>query len=228
MAGSSPSYEGIYEVSNAARIIRATSSFLETRYLINNRHVLRWIRKGLSLPALRDVPGRELAISFADLISMRVIALLRINGVSWKKIYETERWVRRNVGAPRPFATERFWTALHEIFVDKEGALLAASMGGQYPFVELVGERLVPVAGLTFEDGIASSWTPAPIQQVLMKPTIQFGAPCIRGTRITTEAVWEMNQGGDSVAFIARVYDLEPEQVKRAIDWENLLVAAAA
>ena len=130
MSDSAPSYEGIYEVSEAARIIRATSAFLETPYLVNNRHILRWIRNGLSLPALREVPGKDLVISFADLISMRVIALMRINGISWKKIHEAEAWVRKTIGAPRPFATERFWTALHEIFVDKEGALLAASMGG--------------------------------------------------------------------------------------------------
>lgn len=227
MTNLSPSYEGIYEVSDAARIIRATSSFLETRYLVNNRHILRWIHNGLSLPALRQVPGRELVISFADLISMRVIALLRINGISWKKIYETETWVRKNFSAPRPFATERFWTALHEIFMDKEGALLAASMGGQYPFIELVAERLIPVAGLTFEEGIANSWTPQPIEEVLIKPTIQFGAPCIRGTRITTSTVWGMHQGGDSVDFIARIYQLEPKRIQKAIEWENYLVVAA-
>jgi uncharacterized protein (DUF433 family) len=227
MTNTSPSYEGIYEISEAARIIRATSSFLETHYLINNRHILRWIRNGLSLPALREVPGRELVISFADLISMRVIALLRINGVPWKKIHEAETWIRKNIGAPRPFATERFWTALREVFVDKEGDLLAASMGGQYPFIELLKDRLVPVAGLTFEDGIADSWTPKPIEEVLIKPTIQFGAPCIRGTRITTSTVWGMNQGGDSVDFIARVYHLEPKRVQKAIEWENYLVAAA-
>ena len=229
MSSNGDPYQGIYEVSDAARIIRATSTFLETPYLINNRHVLRWIRKGLSLPALKNVPGREMVVSFGDLISMRVITLLRINGVSWQKIYETERWVREYAGAPRPFATEQFWTAFHEVFADYEGQLLAASLGGQYPFLELVADRLIPIAGLTFDDlGIADSWTPLPVEDILMKPSIQFGAPCIRGTRITTQTAWEMHQGGDSVDFIARVYKLEPEQVESAIEWENRLAARAA
>jgi uncharacterized protein (DUF433 family) len=228
MISEKTAYEGIYQAPEAARIIRATAIPLERPILVNNRHILRWIRNGLALPALRDIPGKDLVISFTDLISMRVIALLRSAGYTWQQIYTSEEWVRKATGADRPFATRRFWMDLGEIYTDHEGRLLAASLGGQYPFLDLIEDHLVPVAGLTFdEDGLADSWTVLPSDQIVMRPNVQFGAPCIRGTRIPTQTVWEMNEGGDSAAFIARVYDLELRQVEEAIEWEKRLHAAA-
>ena len=228
MVNERSTYEGIYVAPEAARIIRATSVDLEKPVNVNNRHILRWIRNGLALPALREVPGRDLVISFTDLISMRVIALMRAAGYTWKQIYTSEDWVRHATGADRPFATKRFWLALREIYTEHEGRLLAASLGGQYPFVDLIEDHLVPVAGLTFDkEGLADSWTVQPSDQITMRPNVQFGAPCIRGTRIPTQTVWEMNEGGDSAAFIARVYDLEVRQVEEAIEWEKRLQAAA-
>ena len=219
-------YPGIYEISDAARIVHVTSRFPHNSHPVNNRHIIRWIRKGLALPALAEVPGRELLISFEDLISMRVIALLRAVGVSWKKIYVTEAWLREHTGVDRPFASEKLWTAAHEVFLGREGALIAASLGGQYPFPELVEMYLVPVGGLTFgKYGLADSWTPH--DHIVLRPNVQFGAPCIRGTRIPTRTLWGMYEGGDSVDFIASVYGLEPGQVREAIQWENRLAAAA-
>ena len=136
MNANSELYTGIYDVPEAARIIRTTSKFLETPYLVNNRHVLRWIRKGLSLPAHAHTPGRELVISFADLISMRVVALLRISGRSWREIYTSEKTVRTLTGSPRPFATQKFWTGLRGIYRRHEGQLSAASMIVQAALLE--------------------------------------------------------------------------------------------
>ena len=219
-------YAGIYEVSDVARMVRATARLPDVPYTVNSRHIIRWIRKGLALPPLAEVPGRELLISFEDLISMRVIALLRASGVTWRKIYVAERWLREYTGASRPFATEVVWTASHEIFADREGAFIAASLGGQYPFLELVKQYLVPVAGLTFDERrIAASWSPD--EDILLDPTIQFGEPCIRGTRIPTRTLWSMREGGDPSDFIASVYSLKPRQVEEAIAWENRLAAVA-
>jgi len=147
--------------------------------------------------------------------------------MTWRQIYAAEDWVREHVGAPRPFATERFWTDPRDIYTRYEDRFIAASLGGQYPFTELIEERLLPIAGLTFnEEGIADSWTLLPIREVLLKPSVQFGAPCVRKTRIPTKTIWEMHEGGDSPGFIARVYELELKQVEEAIEWEERLAAA--
>ena len=219
-------FAGIYEVSDAARIIYATSPRPQG-YPVTNRHIIRWIRRGLALPSLADVPGRELLMSFPDLISMRVIALLRMIGVSFHAIYTAERWLRDTTGVTRPFATEIIWTESRHIFTDRAGQLIAASLGGQYAFTELMEEHLIPIAGLTFDpSGIADSWAPHGFDVVVLRPDVQFGAPCIRGTRTPTRALWEMYQGGDSPPFLAEVYDLSLANVQSAIEWETCLAAA--
>lgn len=219
-------YGGVYEVSQAARIVQTTINYPDGIMRVNNRHILRWIRKGLALPRLEELEGRDLQLAFPDLVSMRVVALMRVVGVSWQAIYKAERWLRQHTRSPRPFATRDFWTAAREIFIEHEGQLIAASMGGQLPFLPLMETYLFPVAGMTFDShGLADSWEPA--DAVLLKPTIQFGAPCVRGTRITTNAIWGMCEAGDSPEFVARVYDIELEQVESAISWEKRLASAA-
>mgnify|MGYP001094329519 CR=1 FL=1 len=79
-------YEGIYEVPEAACYLR-TSMRLATPLNVTSTKLIYWIRRGLTLPDLIEIPGRELLITFEDLISMRVIAALRAAGVSFKKIY---------------------------------------------------------------------------------------------------------------------------------------------
>ena len=170
-------FEGIYEIRDAALYIKATM-LTPTPYGITNRRLIRWIRHGLTLPALSNTPGAQLTISFEDLISLRVIALLRASGIGFPKIYQAERWLREETGAHRPFATEVVWTNSLEIFQLKGADLIAASLGGQHAMKELFESHLWPVAGLDFDDRrIAVAWKPS--SDIVLRPSIQFGEPCI-------------------------------------------------
>ena len=215
-------YEGIYEVPEAASYLRA-SMRLTTPLNVTSTKLIYWIRRGLTLPDLIEVPGRELLIAFEDLISMRVIAALRAAGVSFKKIYQAERWLRQTTGYPRPFATELVWTERSDIFVEFRRKLIAASRSGQYA-MEILRDYLIPVHGLTFDEhGLANSWEP--YENILLHPLIQFGAPCIRMTRIPTRVIWGMVEAGDSIEMVASSYKIQVDEVKKAIKWEEALVA---
>ncbi len=219
-------FEGIYEIRDAALYIKATMS-MPSPYTITNRRLIRWIRHGLTLPALSNVHGTKLIVSFEDLISLRVIALLRASGISFPKIYEAERWLRKETGARRPFATEVIWTNSSEIFQLTGAELIAASLGGQYAMKELFESHLWPVAGLEFDDRkIAVAWKPS--LDIALRPTIQFGEPCIIGTRIPTSAVWAMVKGGDSIGFLSESYRVDQTKLLHAIEWEERLEKAGA
>jgi len=218
-------FEGIYEIRDAADYIKATIT-VPRPYTVSNRHLIRWIRRGLALPELSDVPGRELVIAFEDLVSMRVISLLRAIGIGFPVIYRAERWLRDNTGARRPFATELVWTEARNIFCQRESQLIAASLGGQYAILELFRDYLWPVAGLEFNDRkIAVAWKPH--ADVVLRPSIQFGAPCIAGTRIPTRAIWGMKKGGDSIEFLSRSYEVDEAKIRHAVEWELRLEDAA-
>ncbi|MBI4297663.1 MAG: DUF433 domain-containing protein [Chloroflexi bacterium] len=220
-------FPGIYEISEAARYLRADIRIPEVHYRVQSTHLIRWIRSGLAHPALAVVPGRELLITFEDLISMRVIAFLRAQGYSFKKIRQAELMLRNLTRHPRPFATSHIWAEEEgalDIFAEIGALLLTASRSGQVAFKELVKQNLIDVHGLTFDQlKVADSWTPR--QGIKLHPRIQFGRSCISGTRIPTQDIAGMVAAGDKIQFLAMSYGISEQQIMNAVNWEKELAA---
>lgn len=229
---STAGFEGIYVAPEAALYLTATlRRDVPTTILahhVNSRNLIYWIRAGLTSPQLTRIPGRELLITFEDLVSMRVIALLRALGVTWHKIRRAEQWMRQHTKYRRPFAVHRIWTETVDVFAEFPPSFIAASRQGQLAFAELIGQYLQPVEDMTFrrDNGVSVAETWAPHVDVLMNPAIQFGEPCIYGTRIPTRTLWRMWKGNDSVAYLSRSFELTQDQVEHALEWEDRLTAA--
>ena len=214
-------FEGIYDVPEAARILKAAQE-AHVLYPVSSSKLTRWIRMGMADSSLTETHGRELLIAFEDLVSLRIVGALRAVGVTFPRIHSAEQNLRELTGHARPFATESLWTDTSHVFADFRGMLLAASRSGQLA-MRLMERHLIPVHGLSFTDGAASSWTPA--RFVVMRPDVQFGAPCVYGTRIPTRALWNSWHGGDSVELLSASYALPTEEVEAAISWEEQLTA---
>ena len=219
-----PAFRGIYDLPEAARYLRAGSHPAQ-RDGLRPPTLIRWIRNGLSWPDLTDAPGRQLLLEFEHLISMRVIAALRASRVPWGEIRRTEQWLRDARRTPHPFATELLWTGQGDLFAEWAENLVSGSRHGQAAFDRL-REYVIPVSGLAFsgESGVAVSWEPQ--FGVLLSPLVQFGAPCIKGTRIPTRSIFGMVEAGDSPKWVADAYDISMCEVEAAYDWESLLHAA--
>jgi uncharacterized protein (DUF433 family) len=111
------------------------------------------------------------------------------------------------------------WTESSDVFVEFKKRLIAASRSGQFAF-EILQEYLIPVHGLSFNRrGLANAWEPE--TGILLDHLVQFGAPCIKGTRIPTEALWSMGKVGDSKEYLAASYELSNELLDKALAWEN-------
>lgn len=219
----SPQFRGLYEPVEASRFIATTLSRM-TPLRVTSDKLIYWIRRGLTDRELATVSGRELLLSFEDLISMRVIAALRAAGVKFSRIYEAEKWLRSVTRHPRPFATEMLWTERSDVFVEMKSRLIAASRGGQYAS-RIVEEYLIPIHGLTFDiHHVARTWEPR--ENILLDPLVQFGAPCIKGTRIPARTLWGMVRGGDQVEYVARSFRVGVEHVENAVGWEESLTAS--
>ena len=219
-----PVFEGVYDVPEVARYLKAAING-ERAYPVSSAKLIRWIRRGVASPDLADISGQDLLIAFEDVVSMRVIAALRAVGVKWSEIDRTEQWLRKETGAKRPFATESLWAGQGQLFVDWKQRLLSGSRHGQLA-LGLLQEYLIPVHGLMFSETthMATSWEP--LDQVLLKPTVQFGAPCIKGTRIPTRTIAGMIDACYPVEWVAGAYELSLTEVKAARDWESALRAA--
>ena len=213
--------EGIYDVPTVARYLLATRHASQV-YPVTSRTLIGWIRRGLTNPSLADVPGRELLIAFEDLISLRIIATLRAAGVSWQRIRRADKWLRDHTGHPRPFATQQLWTERSEVLADFGDLLIAASQHGQIA-MSLIKEFLIPIHGLQFENEVAARWEPR--KHVVLDPRIQFGEPCINGTRIPTRSVWDMIRAGDPQSLVEDAYDITAMELTAAVEWEQHVAA---
>jgi uncharacterized protein (DUF433 family) len=228
-------FSGIYIAPKAALYLTATlkkdiPSPIQ-RIPINSRNLINWVRTGLMTPELRHLSGHELILSFEDLISMRVIATLRSLGMTWHKIHIAEKYLRKKTGYRRPFAVKQVWTDTANIFAELDRDIfLAASRQGQIAIPELLGEYLQPVGDMTFYNHdqifVASTWTPH--TDITLNPLIQYGEPCITGTRIRTRILSQMIHGGDSPLYIENVFNLTESQVNHGLEWENRLRAVQA
>lgn len=110
------------------------------------------------------------------------------------------------------------------IYAEMEDILAVANRGGQLAFTQLIRDNLIPVHNMTFDHyGVAASW--GPHERVMIDPTIQFGRPCIAGTRIPTSDIAGMIEAGDSVEFVASSYGLSVKQVVSAKSWEEKLAS---
>ena len=226
-------FKGIYLAPEAANYLNATLKrdvcIENQKRPIHSRNLIYWIRQGLTTPEIRNISGYQLTLSFEDLVSMRVIAILRAVGVSWNKIHRAEDWLRKQTNYPRPFAIERVWTETKEVFAEFHGGFIAASRGGQLPFNEMIGQYLQSVEDMIFvpHNGVkvADSWTPH--DDILINPKIQFGEPCIKGTRLRTRVISEYLLGGDTRSYLMRTFDLSAQQIDHAMEWEYRLQSSS-
>lgn len=228
-------YSGIYLVPKAAIYLTATLKedipSPVQRIPINSRNLINWVRTGLMTPELRHIRGYELILSFEDLISMRVIAALRSFGMTWPKIHMAEQYLREKTGYRRPFAVKQIWTDTASIFANlDQNIFLAASRHGQIAVPELLGEYLQPVGDMTFVPYdhllVAHTWTPH--TNITLNPLIQYGEPCITGTRMRTRILAQMIRSGDSPLYIETAFNLTKSQISHGLEWEDRLRAVQA
>ncbi|MBM3133509.1 MAG: DUF433 domain-containing protein [Chloroflexi bacterium] len=223
-------FSGIYEMAEAARYLHVTAPRRPPNYAA----VRRWVRSGLPDPETITRPATELILSFEDLISLRMVVALRIAGFSLQHIRRVHADLRRITGYPHPFAIKDLWVSNTDIFVQMNG-WLSVTKRGTYA-MEFVKDWLREIRrpiddtldiGFKRTDGheVAAKWSPYP--NVLLNPLVQFGTPCIEGTRIPTGTVWDMYRAGDRPQAIANNYRVSITQIESALEWEKELAHIA-
>lgn len=215
-----PGFTGMYGIPEAALYLSSTPP-LTNGNVVPAVRLRYWIRTSVPLLAPAVFPTRQRLITFLDLISMRMIAVLRSRNVKLKHIRNTEHWLRREFGIRYPLASRELWTCGSDVFIKfEEQLILAASRFGQEAMT-FIGDWLSKVElDMTFDEhDLASSW--CPYRYICLDPTIQFGAPCVEGTRVPTRSIWDKIRAGDSPEVVAALYDLDMAQVQYAIRWEQ-------
>lgn len=217
---------GIYRIPDAANYLAVTLP-RSNGSVVSARTLSQWVSSSVARTSQARLPTGHRMLTFTDLISLRMVAILRDHQVPIAKIRDTEEWATSQFGIEWPFALRPLWTYGSDVFVEFGQKLVAASRFGQQAMAFLRDYlREIPLDMTFDESDLADSWSPNGYLSVTLDPNIQFGEPCIRGTRIPTNAIWAKANAGDGLPLIARMYDLPLDQVEGAIDWEQHIRAA--
>ena len=220
-------YDGIYAPREVAGYLLAgMPKEYQQRNPPTPHRVHRWIRVGLVAPEERGTPGRERVMDFEDLVTCQAITVLRERTrLTLRQILDAERTVARIFGMDRPFARKRFWFSTRELVaaLDDE-TVVSAVRGGQIGWRKVIMPALEELGQfIEFEPrtGAAVEWEPPRWRGIALAPDVLFGAPCLKGTRIPTDALANYAEAGEDPALIASSYGIEVADIERAADWER-------
>lgn len=181
---------------------------------------LEWLEHALNPIAHRP---RQPDYSFADLISLLVVRELVSLGVKLFRIREAERYGRTTFGMDRPFVSKEVATDGTIVFYASEvpeQVETANKGGGQQVDRKVIGPYLKRV--VYADDGNAVAWQPT--GGVMLDPTIQFGDPVVRGTRVPTSAVADIAETA-GVEVAAQRLSLKLRDARSAVRFEHDLAA---
>ena len=201
---------GLYTIAEAGRLVRQRSNTVRS-----------WVQKGLAPSPIRVRFGETTVLSFFDLVSLLVVRVLRQKSIELAQIREAESYLRKDWGLERPFAEARIYTGGRSVrtALERGAKLTSIDRRGQEVIQEVIREDLVDV---TYgANKLAASWRPW--DSVLLRPDIQFGAPCVEGTRVTTSSIFGLHAAGDDVTTIAEWYELPELTVSAAVAFEESL-----
>lgn len=230
---------GIYVRADAARLLRMTPARLR-RWVGGYTY---WLRDATSTnrarrrqpPVIRtDLPviDRTVAISFLELMELRVVKAVVDAGVSLQHVRRAAQLAAEHFGTDHPFASRRVFTDGRAIFSavsdDPQGPDVVKWRAGEIEQVIAGGVFEQFLNEIEFDDAtsLAERWWPlGRAVPVVLDPRVAFGAPIVAGTAVRTGVVARL-AGSSSIEEAAVAYELERRQAEAAVEFERRLAAA--
>lgn len=226
---------GIYFPYEGARVLRVPAQSLrrwaQGYTYWTPGHRTRHASRPVTRPDLPVIRGQR-ALSFLELMELRVVAKLRRKGISLQQIRDAARIAREVLHTKHPFASRRIFTDRKRIltYLDappREFAMVELHRRTVHQLIAgPVLEPLLEDLDFDEESGVARRWWPlGKHQPIVLDPEVSFGAPTVAGTRIRTELVAGM-AAADTMAATTTAFELGSSEVEAAVAFERHLRAA--
>jgi uncharacterized protein (DUF433 family) len=194
-------------------------------------------------PLIRIADPENHLLSFWNVAELHVLAALRrYHQISPQKLRRVIHYLEDTFSSPHPLLTERMLTDGVSVFIDKTGALINATKGGQLAMRQLLEAHLhrieQDVDGLAIKlfpfvrhDPANDRRLPATLADepkiISLDPRVRFGRPVIVGTSIPTDEIAERFMAGDTFEKLASDYGRPQQEIEEAIRCELTLDKAA-
>ena len=189
-----------------------------------------WHYRGGQLGPVLPGRVRRQPLSYLQLVEVAFVATFRALGVPLQRIRRAHIYASQVLRSENPFAEHRWLTEGYHVMLDLRevegdqniGRLIVGDRGGQIAWQEMVSERF---AQFEYQEGLAVIWWVRGRQMpVTIDPRVAFGAPTARG--VPTLALRGRWRAGESMTDIEEDFGLVEEDVRYALQFENIQVAA--
>ncbi len=164
------------------------------------------------------------AITFADLLEVRFLNAFRESGVSWPAIRIASKRAADILGISHPFSSRRFSTDGRTIlaeFVSETGdEVLLDLVRNQYELRRIIERYLHGAIEFDSRDEPVRWWPVAGSNRIVIDPRRALGAPIVDVEGVPTSVLARSAEVEDSVEVAAVLFDVDPESVAEAVEFE--------
>lgn len=220
---------GLYTVPEAARLTRVSVG-----------KIRRWL-KGYDFKSGERVHHsdavwkgelqpveKKLALSFRDLLELRFVDAFIRAGVSWRTMRRAHGRAQKELNTTHPFCSNRIATDGKNILLrqgEEDGdEALVDLVTNQREFRRLVQDFLKE---LQFSGNDIIWWPLGRQRQIVVDPKRNFGQPTVARSGVPSQVLARSVQANRSQDLVAKWYEVQPEEIRDAIEFEESLARAA-
>jgi uncharacterized protein (DUF433 family) len=214
-----------YTLSEAARYLKLPAATL--RSWVIGRPYPKGEGVAHFRPLIHPPSTRPPLLSFWNLVEAHVLRALRTeHGISLKDLREAVRYAERHLQIERLLLDKRLCTDAGTLFVERYGQLINLSASGQLAMRKMFDEHLKRIewAEVTFPIRLypfVASNAETPDKPIAIDPAVAFGRPIVVSRGVTTQAIADRIDAGETVEDIATDYGLAKADVEQAVLYER-------
>jgi len=219
-----PRDQPAYSLAEAARYLRLPGATLRSWVL--GRPYPSGQTVATFQPLIKPARRKPLLFSFYNLVEAHVLRALRAeHGVAIRAVRNALRYAERTEKIDRLLLRRDLLTEAGKLFLAKYGELIELSASGQLAMRKVFEEHLKRVEWDEWQFPVRLyPYTPiasTSVRPIVIDPNIAFGRPIVLKAGISTHAIAERIDAGESVADLAEDYDLKPDEIEEAVLYER-------
>jgi uncharacterized protein (DUF433 family) len=214
-------HQPAYGLAEAARYVRLPAATLRT-WLVG-REYPKGGKSAVFQPLIKPANRDPLQLSFYNLVEAHVLRALRTeHGVALTELRKAIAYAEKKLDIHRLLLNPELRTHAGEVFLDRYVELINLSASGQLAMRKMFEDHLARVEWDAWKFpvrlypyvGAAVRGAERPIA---IDPQIAFGRPIVQRAGISTTAIADRIDAGESVEAIAEDYDLSRDEVEQAV-----------
>ena len=213
-----------YPLAEAARYLKLPAATL--RSWVVGRHYPKAGSVEHFHPLIKAAQTKPLLLSFWNLIEAHVLLSLRTDhAIAIREVRDAIHYAERELGLERLLLRNDLCTHAGQVFLDQYGKLINLSASGQMAMRRMLEDHLkrvewdrwmFPMRLYPFVPGASRD-----DRRIAIDPEIAFGRPIVLRVGVSTGAIANRIDAGESVAELAADYDLTPNEIEQAVLYER-------